>query len=211
MLVQLPGGHYNGSYVREALGLEQDFSDADLADLAGAPHNARVLVSRVDGQAHAVRLSVESPYTVQHEVTLLHFPDGTLTVFKDFFKKYDNVPRGYGAFSTAIQVKAAARLRFKEITGYAIGSKFMQDFNGHYTWSRLGFNGELGQLKRESLPVSLQHSESLLDLMKTQEGRDWWYDHGDSHFINFDLKEGSRNHKVLRSYLQENNYIIPRS
>ncbi len=81
--------------------------------------------------------------------------------------------------------------------------------NGYYTWPRLGYDAPLSDVKVQISPskwTELQqrfpNAQSILDIMETKDGRDWWKTNGrDLHNAKFDLAEGSRSRRVLEAYL----------
>lgn len=79
--------------------------------------------------------------------------------------------------------------------------------NGYYTWPRFGFDADIDSLQRElisKIKGRFPEAESILDVMSSREGRDWWKANGEDLFkTQFDLKEGSRSMKIYNSYLDE--------
>ena len=74
---------------------------------------------------------------------------------------------------------------------------------GYYVWPRFGYDAKLHGSEKRKLPASLQGSERISDLMKTDEGRAWWKEHGNTRAMKFDLSPGSRSRKVWEAYLEE--------
>lgn len=81
------------------------------------------------------------------------------------------------------------------------------DTNGYYTWARLGYDQKIahfGPSSRKVIEVRWPNAKSVLDIMETKEGRQWWKEHGlPMHRAEFDLSEGSRSNKVLEKYLAD--------
>jgi len=71
---------------------------------------------------------------------------------------------------------------------------------GYKVWPKLGYNGDLSPYQKNQLPQSLQGSETLHELYATQEGRDWWAEHGESTNVQFDLSHGSDSREILDAY-----------
>lgn len=136
---------------------------------------------------------------------------GDVVCVNDYFR-VDETGGGKGTKIFADQVEACAFAGVKEIQTHAArGSD--STFNGYYTWPRLGYDQDLGDISPTSsrervLAKQLQEkfpsAEKVSDLMKTKEGRDFWKAKGvDLHDATFDLREGSFSRKVLSAYLEE--------
>ena len=76
------------------------------------------------------------------------------------------------------------------------------DENGYYTWPRYGFDGWLPGSIRRRLPLGLDNSLTLFDLMSCEKGRQWWKEHGATIRVRFDLASGSRSRRVLAKYVR---------
>ena len=76
-----------------------------------------------------------------------------------------------------------------------------RDENGYYTWPRYGFDCPLPALIQRRLPVGLEDSRTLLDVMSCQKGREWWREHGMAVRVRFDLAPGSRSRRTLAEYV----------
>jgi hypothetical protein len=75
------------------------------------------------------------------------------------------------------------------------------DENGYYTWPRMGFDGPLPRTVYRQLPTHLRSARSVLDLMDTDSGRQWWREHGTTIDVVFDLASGSRSSRAFQRYL----------
>ena len=107
----------------------------------------------------------------------------------------------------AEQVANAREAGFDWIECHAAGFKGGV-YNGYYTWPRFGYDQELDTLRdqntAEAAKRDFPEAKTVLDIMKTKEGRDWWKENGaDLHKAKFDLREGSRSMKILEAYLHE--------
>ena len=92
----------------------------------------------------------------------------------------------------------ARRLGIRHISATA-GRR--DDENGYYTWPRLGFDGPLPRPIFRQLPCHLRSARSVLDLMDTDSGRQWWREHGTTIQVVFDLASGSRSSRTFQRYL----------
>lgn len=64
----------------------------------------------------------------------------------------------------------------------------------------MGYDGPLKQAMIDALPESLSKARTVRDLWKTDEGLDWWHDHGDSLPVTFSLAKDSSNLKIWSDY-----------
>lgn len=130
----------------------------------------------------------------------LHYTDaGTPDYIHNdlFFLPEEHRGGGLGTRIFASEVEAAARAGFDHIETTAGRSESM---NGYYTWPRLGYDAEIDSY---DLPDSLSSAQYVSDLMRTQEGRDWWRENGYQTEMRFDLSNGSLSRAVLDAYLKE--------
>ena len=108
--------------------------------------------------------------------------------------------RGLGLQMFYRQARNAADLvvdRIETVAGRNNGE------NGYYAWPRYGFQGPLPASVRHLLPVGLECSHTILDLMLCEKGRDWWREHGVTTAVRFDLVPGSRSRRTLARYVRE--------
>lgn len=121
--------------------------------------------------------------------------------------RYQN--SGLGSSIFAKQVQNCAKAGFSYMTTDAVG-KAGSDYNGYYTWPRLGYDlsiDELGQREEElanDIKKNFPETTSVMELMATPQGRDYWKKNGRSlRNARFDLTEGSVNRQVLDAYMTE--------
>lgn len=117
--------------------------------------------------------------------------------------------RGYQVFHE--QTKALRALGVRYIEAQAAGpdtpSITGEEYNGHYTWPRLGYSGQIPKSSLENMPAEIKdrlgNSREILDLYEIPGGKEWWKKNGESLTVKFDLAEGSRNIKTLEAYVNE--------
>ena len=107
---------------------------------------------------------------------------------------------GTRLFST--QVSWARHLHVDLITVFASGDYNNNEYNGYYTWARLGYQAPLTRSELDDLPDALSGATTIMDLMETDEGVQWWQVHGSSKTMVFDLIGESRSVQYLREYLR---------
>lgn len=186
-----------------AVTLGRAASDAVLANLAGglagsrvAVHDVRALTSRgfqleARGEGYRTRVIVERRSSGEIEVDF-HVMD----VAKE--------AQGRGIASQAFprMVAASRSLGVERIRADASRHDDQGVF-GYKVWPRFGFDAPLRQADREALPPSLHGATTLLDLMQSRAGQQWWAAHGHSVDTEFDPHAGSRSMQQLRRYLAE--------
>lgn len=103
--------------------------------------------------------------------------------------------KGYGTSFFLQQVEVAQRLGLREIQAYAARGS---DYNGYYTWARLGYDGPLP----EDLQT-LTGLRTILELMRTKEMQELWRKEGEGFEATFDLRPGSESLKRLAEYVKK--------
>lgn len=73
-------------------------------------------------------------------------------------------------------------------------------FFGYHVWPALGFDAPLTGQILGRLPQELQECVRLSDLMRTDDGSDWWYDNGITMHLSFDLQDSSVSWQLLNEY-----------
>ena len=81
-------------------------------------------------------------------------------------------------------------------------------WSGYYVWPRYGYDGPIPASLKASpewstVPSPLRGAKKVSELMVTEEGRDWWKEHGEAIDVKFNLKRGSESMRTLDDYLQE--------
>lgn len=127
--------------------------------------------------------------------------------------------RGIGTRVFSKQVEFCRKHGVARIGTDAMRDEMSDDFVGYKVWPRMGFDGIVNSRKHHhqaELPQSLLDKltpeggleQSATDafrlshLLKFQEGREWWDEHGHTLPVMFDTSEGSQSNKVLDKYLR---------
>src|SRR5579859_6649523 len=131
------------------------------------------------------------------EFGLLYIHNDTLVIRDDLQGS------GLGSAIFADEVQHASDLGVDEIHTYAAGRYGDPDWNGYYTWPRLGYDAKITDLYTGELPKEFASSTYLSDLMATREGREWWKLHGVGGNMLFDLDPESDSRRVLATYMSE--------
>ena len=166
----------------------------DVCALVGAGEHGTVKIKvRRDGLDNNIELTYEgnTHWTTRRVVRA---PGGKL-VLKNDEQVIHKTGTGLGTQLLANQVEAASRLGIDHIEMYAARDDAL---NGYYTWPRLGYDGPLPKSQRAQFGT-----ETVGELMKTEEGRAKWKEHGDGIDVSFDLAPGSNSRKVLDAYVAE--------
>lgn len=183
--------------------LESAISDDRLVMLGGGIEGSELSVNDFGPD---IGLRFEHCF-IKTQVRLLKRDDGIKFIINDGFEVYPDAPDGIATTSIVYQVFVARELGFQFITTFAAGSFQDEEFNGYYTWVRLGFNALLTDQERAMLPAFLNESLTTNQVM-LRDGQEWWKKNGSERKMWFDLDSDSDSFKVLRKYLKEKGYKI---
>lgn len=190
-----------------------------IASITGMPDDATKYETNVDFTNNGTDLETDGKF-LRVSVTrkgltmerLIGKDDkGVFIVNKHFEMKTKG--KGTGAELFSKQVEAAASIGVYEIRCHAActddnGERY---FNGYYTWPRLGYDQPLEgkgvhESDKETYDAAKERfpgAKTVLDVMQTEEGRQWWKDNGtDMLAARFDLSEGSRSLKIHQAYME---------
>lgn len=139
------------------------------------------------------------------------YKDGSVYVKNyEFLVAEKHQGKGIGAKVFSDQVEACRALGIKEIRTTAGGDFHMKGMNGYYTWARMGYDTDLYEDDEPRMSGNLYsatqkfpEAKTLLDLMSSPGGADWWKKYGSEFDGVFDLSDGSKSMKVHRAYLAE--------
>lgn len=109
--------------------------------------------------------------------------------------------KGLGTRLFVNQVESASAAGFKKMTTEASRSESREPLVGYNVWPKMGYDGKIPREVSGILPPELARARKVSDLMKTEAGRAWWKEHGQSTEMEFDLRPDSRSRKVLTEYL----------
>jgi hypothetical protein len=172
----------------------------EYAGLAAAPDDAKVEVGASDGKLY---IELHDPVAAAYcGYFYLYCREAVTVLLNDGFRINVRAMRrrGLGLQMFHRQMRNAAVLGIDRIDAVAGRA---HDENGYYTWPRYGFQGALPAAIRLRLPLGLEHSRTILDLMSCEEGRDWWGEHGVTIPVRFTLAPGSRSQLTLAQYVHE--------
>lgn len=176
-------------------------ADVSPASLVGAPDGSKVYVNSMT-KTH-LRVYVEHPdidfcerYVIVDKNTgELYIKNSELRVNKP----------GVGRQILRDEVANAKAAGIKKIVTEAAGSATNRDYNGYYTWARYGYDRSLEYIQDDNVRAAtiakFPEAETILDIMATEEGRQWWKKNGGSWDAEFDLTPGSRSLQVFDAYL----------
>jgi len=171
-----------------------------VADAAGALDNASVMVDEWEGQ---IRVSVKHPDVMTQERILYREGNETF-MLNDQLETFGESGIGREIFRQ--QVVASKRLGLNAMKAVASGDGRVGDQNGYYTWARYGYDGPIESIRskrtQEKVRQRFPKAKTMLDLMSTQAGRDFWRDNGTEWDATFDLADGSRSLAVFEAYLE---------
>lgn len=168
------------------------------ATLAGALPGSHVSVWVDPDLEDGIEVVIDHPEYHAHRYLLLN-----KTILNNVLRA-TKTGTGLGTNVFHQQVTEAAKHGYTSIETYALKTN---DHNGHYTWARLGYDGEVKDI-RSTLVDSYAARHGLTkvsDFMKSAEHRAWWKEFGSSFEGSFDLTEGSLSRRVLDAYVAERN------
>jgi hypothetical protein len=197
-VVFLPGEHRAAERISQRL-FGRTLRPREYAGLAGAPDNAKVEVGASDGHLY---IELGDPLAATYRGHYYLFCRKAAIVLRnDGFHIFLRAMRrqGLGLQVHYRQARNAAACGVDRIDLWA-GRR--HDENGYYTWPRYGFDCLLPASIRRRLPIGLERSQTLLDLMSCEKGRQWWEAHGVAVRVRFDLAPGSRSQRVLAEYVR---------
>ncbi len=172
----------------------------EYAALAGAPDDALVEVGSLEG---GIYLELCEPsgngYRASHFAQRLSL--GVVLFHEGFYIHRQSLRRQHLALRVLqrqlLAAKALGILRTIAMAGRN------PDENGYYTWPRYGFDGPLPGEIRRRLPPGLGHARTVLDLIQSEPGRQWWKANGGPLYVSFDLADGSRSWAIFRQYAEQ--------
>lgn len=110
--------------------------------------------------------------------------------------------QGVGKYIFINEIIEARKLGYRYMT---VSAAKATGLNGYYTWARFGYSME--ELDHENLlelmEIFRRKETSIIELMNTQDGRDFWLANGFWWEGYFDLADGSENMIAFQHYLAE--------
>ncbi|MEG2031349.1 MAG: hypothetical protein RR376_11965 [Janthinobacterium sp.] len=183
-----------------------------LARLAGAPDGSQITVSRGAGGADTVNLQVKNALFKYPSEYFIINSGGELRfelAVDSIYVREEFQDQGIGVRSVMLSIFQAKELGFHSVTLFAAGSATNRGmFFGYHVWPTLGFDAPLtGQISGK-LPQALQGCVRLSDIMRTDEGRDWWYDNGVALELSFELEDDSVSWQLLNEYAEGKGILL---
>lgn len=174
----------------------------EAANLAGAPDDAGVTVGVMPRQGRRVIQIVTQNDMIYLQALLYPGLDGSPVLENEEVNINEEIQRhGLGTRLIGRQVEHGVRLGVAEIRAYAVRDDGM-GYVGYWVWPLLGFDGALPAEIRRRLPRDLAWASRVSHLISSKEGQAWWWDHGDSVSVVFNLKPGSPALRHFRGYLR---------
>lgn len=183
--------------------LGRTLDDVQWAALAGAPDGAGVEVGTYRGGVYLeMRAAAPNCYG---GVWLLRRDGSRVVLACDalWIHRRELRGRGLGREILARQLHQARRLRIDRIE--TIAGRGERE-NGYYSWPRFGFDGRLPTALCRRLPPAWKHVRRVLDLMRSESGRQWWKTHGVTLPLAFELADGSRCWQAFHRYMRDCRY-----
>ena len=185
------------------VGRRLKLSAEDVGDMIGAPDGSKIMVGS-DGNGNIYLDATHSDVDLMSQQ--LWREDGKLVLYNNAIILNPDAPKGMGTQIITRQVAAARKTGISSIELNAAGYPGSKNMNGYYTWSRLGFNAEIPDYKVSNMPAEIKgtmRNNTMLELYRTQAGRDWWKANGNSMNMEFDTKANSKSSQALDAYNEE--------
>jgi hypothetical protein len=178
----------------------------------GIPPNSKVQIVPIDSSRNpGMEVSYYQPDAQITAVRNLRVNkvSGTKEITNEYLKIKNPEMQGHGLGTRifADQVDGASSLGFSKIHTHAAGDlENIKEYNGYYTWPRLGYEGYLPKeavQKQPSDGSAIAKATKVSHLMQSKEGIDWWKQNGSDVDLTFDLKPGSYSRTTLDNYMKE--------
>lgn len=177
-----------------------------LAKLTGAPDGSRIVVSRGSGGQDTFNLKVENAlFKYPSEYFIINTGEGLgLQLEVDsIYVREEFQDQGIGVRSVMLSILQAKELGFASVTLFAAGSAARRDmFFGYHVWPTMGFDAMLPSSLLRKLPQHFHGCLRLSDLIRKDEGEDWWYDNGVPLELVFELDDDSVSWRLLSEYAE---------
>ena len=178
---------------------EKGLSEEDIINMVGAQSGTEVEVSTYG--VGAVQVSVTDGNDNIGVMDRILFDDtGELAVEHELFTLTDSAPPGYATKVMSAAIPAMEESGVKYVKAFAMRN---EGWVGYYVWPKFGFDAPIEESRYSSKIEELfPGTEYISDLYKTQAGRDWWLENGDSVELVFDMSEGSRSRDIFNKYME---------
>lgn len=200
-----PGEGTINSVARHIMG--KGASADKVPSLVGAPDDAKVKVSLRDGNLVA---EIDHPDFTAKRIIKQDKKGKAFIENDEFFVKKESQGRGIGSDVFGRQVEQAREAGVSYIKCHAAKENPIDPespHNGYYTWPRMGYDQDVSDLSPGMASLvrrKFPDADTVLDVMSTKEGRDFWKAKGEDLFdAKFDLTPGSRSLKIHEAYMAE--------
>ena len=175
-------------------------SEEDIINMVGAQSGTEVEVSLYG--VGAVQISVTDGYDSIGSMDRILFDDnGELAMEHELFTLNDSAPPGYATKVMSAAIPAMEESGIKYVKTFAMRN--IHGWVGYYVWPKFGFDAPIEESnKSDQIAELFPGAEYISDLYKTQAGRDWWLENGDSVELVFDMSEGSRSRDIFNKYME---------
>ncbi len=174
-------------------------SEEDIINMVGAQSGTEVEVKLYG--VGAVQISVTDGYDNIGNMDRILFDDnGELAMEHELFTLNDSAPPGYATKVMSAAIPAMEENGIKYVKTFAMRNA--HGWVGYYVWPKFGFDAPIEESNKSGQIAELfPGAEYISDLYKTQAGRDWWLENGDSVELVFDMSEGSRSRDIFSKYM----------
>lgn len=177
--------------------------NTEIVGVTGAPDNASVQAGVLDDSLYFEYLET-TKIGISGSCRIIQNGSGVLLNIdtKIIFQKHQR-RMGIGLQCFVRQVNWCERLGIK--SAHTFGGRDHNE-NGYYSWPRYGFDAVLPIEWRNEIfldkriPTRVKRAVSVLDVMATETGREFWRNQGIALALHFDCEQQSRSRRVLQNY-----------
>lgn len=172
------------------------------AKITGAPEGSMIEISKRYGDP---TIQIANEKIADFYCTIIKSRQGKPILYIESLGiKKTNQQMGIATDILKMQIQECRNNGFEAIKCYAMRLD-EAEYNGYYTWARLGFDAELIPQEQKELEKELGKVETIQDIMKTEKGRQWWKLNGWSFDAKFDLSDNSVSMIAFSEYLKSKN------
>lgn len=164
------------------------------ADWSGAPDGSKVTVQNSTSAKNAVNVRFEGE-GYEGERTIFLEKKRITNAWLEIDPKMQK--QGIATAIFQQQVSHAIQDGFKQINAVAVRG---EESGAYFACAVQGYDGELSSKVKGQLPPKFDGATKVSDLMKSEDGRNFWRLKGETFRAEFDLTEGSLSRQVLEGY-----------
>lgn len=184
--------------LKEVYGISSD----EVGKLIGAPDGATISIGNWSNTV-SVRVEGENERLGRYVMSREFIEENGKKICVNEVFTTDKTGTGFGTEAFYNQTRNLQAKGFSHIETNAVRDDD-EGYVGYTVWPKLGYDTgpdfDIEDVTGEDAPDG--YNGKLSDLMKTQDGRDWWKEYGADVGLSFDLSTGSQSMEVLTAYAE---------